>query len=116
MHHSLIAALRVILRPNSAFAEIRDNDERYFVWSIGVYILGTILLAVITAPLNNPALESWEAVALSAVVAIPAGIIFPAVIYLVGRRLGGNASWRKVFSVVFYAHVYIVPPFVVLLA
>ena len=116
MHPCLNMALRVMVQPNSAFAEIRDNDQRYFAWSVGIYVLGAVLWAVITVPLNDPASGYWEAGALSTAVSIPSGIIAIAVIYLVGRRLGGNASWRKVFSVIFYAHIYAVPMFVVLMA
>ena len=109
-------ALRVMIRPNSAFTEIRDNDRRYFAWSVGIYVLGVVLLSVITVPLDDPASGYWEAGALSTVVFIPSGIISIAMIYLVGRWLGGNASWKKVFSAIFYAYVYAIPMFVVLMA
>ena len=116
MHPCLNMALRVMIQPNSAFTEIRDNDQKYFAWSVGIYVLGAVLWAVITVPLDDPASGYWEAAVLSTVVSIPSGIISIAVIYLVGRRLGGNASWRKVFSAIFYAHVYAIPMFVVLMA
>lgn len=111
MLSGLGVALRVMTAPNSAFAQIRDNDGRYFAWSVGVFVLGSLLGSILFAPLD-PASEEWEGAVLFAGVNLLTGMIFPAVIYLVGRRFGGNESWRKVFSVIFYTYVLIFPAFV----
>jgi hypothetical protein len=102
--------LRVMVRPNSAFTEIRDNDQRYFAWSVGIYI-GLVLLSVYVG-LYYAVGEYVEDKALSIVVAISSDIIFLALIYLFGRVFSGNTSWRKVFSTIFYAHV--IPMFVLI--
>lgn len=105
MPSGLGMALRVMAAPNSAFARIRDNDGRYFVWSAGIFALGCALSTVAYAAIVGGVAALWAAHALLG------GVISTALIYLVGRRLGGNGSWRKVFAAVFYAHVYMVPLF-----
>ncbi|MDH3765291.1 MAG: hypothetical protein OER82_05725 [Nitrosopumilus sp.] len=42
--------LRIITAPNSAFAQIRDNEEKYFVQSIGVFVLSSVLSVLILLP------------------------------------------------------------------
>ena len=37
-------ALRVITAPNSAFAQIRDNDGAYFVWSVCIFVFSSFLV------------------------------------------------------------------------
>ena len=53
----------------------------------------------------DPALGYWETVARYVGIDLLTGTVFAAVIYLVGRRLGGNGMWRTVFSAVFYTSV-----------
>ena len=112
MHPCLNMILRVMIRPNSAFTEIRDNDQRYFAWSVGIYV-GVVLLTVYVV-LNYTFSEYGEDKVLSTVVAISSDIIFLALIYLFRRVFSGNASWRKFFSTVFYSHVFVIPMFVLM--
>ena len=97
-------ALRVMASPNSAFAQIRDSDGGYFVWSAGIFAFACVLWSITSIPSDNNGLT-----ALWAVNALVGGVISTAVIYLVGKQLGGSGSWKAVFSVVFYAHAYMVP-------
>ena len=97
-------ALRVIVAPNSAFAHIRDSDGGYFAWSVGISMLASVLWSGSLA-LLDPALGYWEAVARYVGMDLLTATVFAAVIYLVGRRLGGNGMWRTVFSAVFYTSV-----------
>ncbi len=97
-------ALRVITAPNSAFAHIRDSGGTYFAWSVGIFVLASVLWSVSFASLDAD-LEYWETVALYVGTDLLSGVVFGAVIYLVGRQLGGNGMWRTVFSAVFYTGV-----------
>lgn len=97
-------ALRVITAPNSAFAHIRDSDGTYFAWSVGIFVLASVLWSVSFASLDAD-LEYWETAALYVGTDLLSGVVFGAVIYLVGRQLGGNGMWRTVFSAVFYTGV-----------
>ncbi len=115
MHPCLNMILRVMVRPNSAFTEIRDNDQRYFAWSVGIYV-GFVLLTVYAVLLYDAVGEYGEDKALSIVVTISSDIIFIALIYLFGKVFSGNKSWRKVFSTIFYSHVFVIPMFVILMA
>ena len=115
MHPCLNMILRVMVRPNSAFTEIRDNDQRYFAWSVGIYV-GFVLLTVYAVLLYDAVGEYGEDKALSIVVTISSNIIFIALIYLFGKVFSGNTSWRKVFSTIFYSHVFVIPMFVILMA
>ena len=56
-------ALRVITAPNSAFAHIRDSDGAYFAWSVGIFVLASVLWSVSFASLDAD-LEYWETAAL----------------------------------------------------
>ncbi len=104
MPSGLGMALRVMTSPNSAFARIRD-DGGYFAWSAGIFALGCALSTIAYATIVGGVAALWAAHALLG------GAISAVVMYLVGRQLGGNGSWRKVISAVFYAHVYAVPLF-----
>lgn len=113
MISGLDVALRVITAPNSAFAHIRDNDGAYFRWAVCIFVLASILTPIASAALY-PALLQWENALMKVWLGLLGGTASTALIYLMGRVLGGNGSWRKVFSVVFYTNVIAFPPLVVL--
>ena len=101
-------ALRVITAPNSAFAQIRDNDGAYFVWSVCIFVITWFPMTIVLYMLypNAPSLEdAFQQAGLGML----GGVAITALIYLVGRLLGGNGSWRKVFAVVFYTNVMVFP-------
>ena len=100
MYSGLGMALRVMIAPRSAFVHIRDNDDKYLAYSVGIMVLGGVLRGVASGPDSL----IWTTVSHPF-----APIALATFAYLVGRRLGGNASRRKVFSVVFYAQVWVVP-------
>lgn len=108
-------AWRVIIAPNSAFAQIRDNHEEYFAWSVGIFVLGSILWSIAFVILD-PAAEEWMGVATDIGGGVLASIVFAVVVYLVGKQLGGARNWRKVFSAVFYTDVLAFPMFAVFMA
>ena len=124
--------LRVITAPNSAFAQIRDNEERYFVSSIVVFLVASIIgllvmIPFIMMPLDDAYYEAfdendvdvdipvdWSDVVLFVGIEIIAGIITTALFYFIGKKIGGNPNWKKVFSVMFYANVPVIPTMIVL--
>ena len=84
--------------------QMRDSDGGYFAWSAGIFAFACVLWSI-----TSVSSDVGGGVALWAARTMLGGVISTAVIYLVGRQLGGNGSWKAVFSVVFYAHVYMAP-------
>ena len=109
MLNELAMVYQVVMRPNSTFATFRDNDRRYFLPSIVVMLLASIVYTGLD--LATPEFAGQQT---GVVVTIPGSAIWGSVIaagtiYLIGRVLGGNKSWRKVFTVIFYAEIIWVP-------
>ena len=42
------------------------------------------------------------------------GFAFAALLYFIGKKLGGNKDWKKIFSVIFHAYIHTVPFLVVI--
>lgn len=108
MLSGLDAAIRLVTAPNSAFAQIRDNYERYFAWSVGIFV-SSIFLSNALFALLDPDLADTGGFVLDVGAGLLAGIVFTAAAYLLGRLLGGNRNWRAVFSVLFYTNVLAFP-------
>ena len=101
--------LRVIVAPNSAFAEIRDNADRYFPWSLGIVVFVGILSTIGDPWALFEVFEYTSGMAAVIAVYIATFFAFTAVIYLIGRLLGGNRNWKQVFSVISYAEIIWIP-------
>ena len=117
----------MITSPNATFAKIRDNDEKYFASSVGIFLIASIvgllvLLPFVMIPLDQAYYEAfeeneidvdfpvgWPDAIFYVGVSIITGIISNVLFYFIGKNLGGNKSWKKVFSVVFYAYVPAIP-------
>ena len=124
--------LRVITAPNSAFSQIRDNHEKYFAQSIGLLIFTSLLGVLVMLPfLMMPLDESYferlddtedlrnlptegTDVIFSVGLAILNGLIGAVLIFFIGKKLGGNADWKKVFSVLFHTHVVAIPMIIII--
>ena len=124
--------LRVITSPNSAFSQIRDNHEKYFVQSIGLLIFSSVLgilivLPFVTMPLDDAYFESIDNtenmnslpsgetdVIWSVGLSILNGFISAVLFYFIGKKLGGDANWKKVFSVIFHTNVVAIPMIIIL--
>lgn len=124
--------LRVITAPNSAFSQIRDNHEKYFAQSIGLLIFTSLLgilvmLPFIMMPLDESYFERLDDtedlrnlptegtdVIFSVGLAILHGLIAAVLIFFIGKKLGGNADWKKVFSVLFHTHVVAIPMIIII--
>jgi len=115
--------------PNSAFAQIRDNEEKYFVQSIGLLILTSVLSALVLLPFimiplddayfegvdNTDLLTDESDLILTVGVSILKGVVSVAMFYFIGKKIGGNTNWKKVFSVIFYTHVPVIPMMMMIL-
>ena len=124
--------LRVITAPNSAFAQIRNNEEKYFTSSIVVFLFASVISLLIMAPFvmiplnaayyetfeeNNVDVDipvNWTDAILFVGISIISGIISNVLFYFIGKKLGGNTNWKKVFSVLFYAYVPVIPMTVIM--
>jgi len=124
--------LRVITSPNSAFSQIRDNHEKYFVQSIGLLIFSSVLgilivLPFVTMPLDDAYFENIDNtgnmnsipsgetdVIWSVGLSILNGFISAVLFYFIGKKLGGDANWKKVFSVIFHTNAVAIPMIIVL--
>lgn len=109
MLNDLALALQVITRPNQTFATLRDNDHQYFLPSIAL----VLLLSAVYAGLDSaaPPIAGQQATNAAASFGLTIiGIVASAgTLYIIGKALGGNKSWRKVFTVIFYAEVVGIP-------
>jgi len=113
--------LRVITSPNSAFAQIRDNEGKYFTQSVALLIAGSVLSALVILPfVMSPLSDAYfevdadlptEGVDVILVIAVGflKGIVSFVALYFIGKKLGGNTSWKKVFSVIFHTYVPLIP-------
>ena len=120
--------LRIISSPNSAFVQIRDNEEKYFLQSIGIFVLASVLsvlimLPFVMIPLDERYFEGVDAATFSSdeldpvlfvAISLLSVFISTVLLYFIGKKLGGNTNWKKVFSVFFHANVPTIPMSVVL--
>ena len=109
MLDKLEMASQVIMRPNSAFATLRDDDHLYFRPSIVVLLLTSIVGAGLGSTM--PAITGQPT--MNAVVVFGLTVLWvvanACTVYLIGRALGGNKSWRKVLTVLFYMSIIWIP-------
>ena len=125
---SLDIILRVLISPTSAFAEIRDNENKYFVQSIGILVFTSVFGMIISIPfllipfdqnyiqgVDDYGFPNTELdVILFIAIDIVTGVASAALLYFIGKKLGGNQNWKKVFSVIFHVYVHVIPFFVVI--
>ena len=123
LYFDLNVVLRVITSPNSAFAEIRDNEEKYFAQSIGILIVVSLLTVLVIVPFliipfDDVYLEEFDNflfgidnvdIVLSVISSIITGFVSAALSYFIGKKIGGNKNWKKVFSVVLHTNVIVFP-------
>ncbi|WP_316505790.1 YIP1 family protein [Nitrosopumilus sp.] len=117
--------------PNAAFAEIRDNEEKYLAQSIGILVFSMALVGLIFVPIYlmvEPQLEGEitddddisaitelresfrpGTIAIDLVMSLAAEVIFIVILFLLGKNLGGNTNWKKVFSVISHSYVIYLP-------
>ena len=130
MSFDLNVILRVITSPTSAFEQIRDNEEKYFAQSIGLLVLTSVLSALVILPfvmipindvyfedVGNEDLPSENIhLMLAIVVGFIKGLVSFASVYLIGKKIGGNKDWKKVFGVLFHTYVPAIPMMIIISA
>ena len=120
--------LRVITAPNSAFAQVRDNEEKYFAQSIGLLVFTSILGALLLVPFimiplddlyfegvddDNFPTDNTDVILFVGINTLN-GLFSAVLFYFIGKNIGGNTNWKKVFSVIFHTHVPLIPMSVIL--
>ncbi len=110
MMEGLKMVMVVMTRPNSAFAAIRDNDHRYFWWSVGIFGLAAVVTGTFRLLAPQPFFSDTDPLHITQdiVYAVLTGLASVTVTYMAGRMWSGNLYWRKVFSAVFYTHIPII--------
>ena len=107
--------LLVIVRPNSAFATIRDNADRYFWWSVIVfglsYVVFTICGHLVYSELSYLGM-SPPIMTVTYIILYVLG--FVTLVYIIGKVWGGNQCWKKVFTVMFYKNVALILVFTIM--
>ena len=120
--------LHIITSPNSAFAQIRDNEEKYFVQSIGIFVLSSVLsvlmlLPFVMIPFDDVYFEGADDATLPSdqldpilfiAISLLSVLVSTVLLYFIGKKIGGNTNWKKVFAVFFHANVPTIPMSVVL--
>ena len=107
--------LQVITSPNSAFSQIRDNEEKYFAQSIALLIISSILgglavLPFVMMPLDDVYFEfegtenidntfplEDSAVGLSVVSTLLSGFVSAILYYFIGKSLTEIQIGRRFF-------------------
>ena len=116
------------MSPNSAFVQIRDNEEKYLPQSIGILIVSSILSAFVILPfvmipisdayfeeVDDASLPTEGAdMALTAGVGFLKGMVSFVALYFIGKKLGGNTNWKKIFSVFFHTYVPVIPMMIII--
>ena len=121
----------VMVRPTRTFEHIRDFDHYYLpraaCVTATVLILGSVagaerLRAEITEHTSNyiTYAESLSGLAGTATLGVPlpafiglgvlVEVCFLTLAWYVGKRMGGNANWRKVFAVLMYTNAALLAP------
>ena len=125
---NLNVILGIITSPNETFKHIRDNEEKYFVQSVGLLVIASLLsifimIPFVIMPLDDAYFEEVDNVSIPAdnfdvllflIQGIVGGFVFAILLYFIGKKLGGNSNWKKVFSVFFHTYVPAMPMSVII--
>ena len=125
---NLNVILGIITSPNETFKHIRENEEKYFVQSVGLLIVASLLsifimIPFVIMPLDDAYFEEVDNVSIPAdnfdvllflVQGIVGGFVFAILLYFIGKKLGGNSNWKKVFSVFFHTYVPAIPTSIII--
>ena len=115
--HTMWDALRtiadVMVLPTRTFEHIRDFDHYYLPRA--AYVTATVLILGIVAgaeSLSGSVVTATLGVPLPALMGLGVlvEVCFLTLAYYVGKRMGGNANWRKVFAVLMYTNAVLLAP------
>lgn len=94
--------LLVIVRPNSAFATIRDNADRYFWWSLGGFGLITIVYYTMTFLSRGAVINDGSSVLAYILALSPPFLCLLIISWLISRQENGIGHWKVAFSTLGY--------------
>ena len=96
---------QVIVRPNTAFAIIRDSYPVYFRTSIYLMLSCIVVTTLADIPLL-PEMGNLRYLLIETITfSLGGGIAAAVFTYYTSRWWGGSRNWKQVFSVMFYAYV-----------
>ncbi len=103
--------VKILSKPNSAFEEISVNSRYYFIPAVIIFAIA-IGFDLYTALVDSPPIMTDSNYALYAVMslieAVSAPLLAIAVVFYVGRVLGGTKSFKKTFSILSWCFIPII--------
>ncbi len=108
MQNAVLALYGIIVRPGTTLCRISDNPGMYLVPSVVVFATTTVALAVLFPsdyagyPMND---ITWDGTIYALIINSVLGMLPIMGIFWVGRRWGGNRSFRRAFPVLAYCLV-----------
>ncbi len=98
--------------PNATFARLCNDPDAYLGQSIVVFLVASILGAVIAVPYEiiyeNTGELGWTPFLANMASVLASGVVSTLVVHLAGRRLGGSQNWKQTFVTLFHVHVLLV--------
>lgn len=106
---------QILKNPNSAFREISENPGHYLAFSVALFVISAVL-SFYSSYVNHVAVivegagYEWSAAvyAIESVRVVASGLLPFAVIFYVGKRLGGTPSFKRIFSVLSYCLIPVI--------
>ena len=108
MQNAVLALYGIIVRPGTTLCRISDNPGMYLVPSVVVFATTTVALAVLFPsdyagyPMND---ITWDGTIYALIINSVLGMLPIMGIFWVGRRWGGNRSFRRAFPALVYCLV-----------
>ena len=110
---SIKAVVDSIVRPNTCFADISENERCYFTSSVIIFALAAVSASLSSAlngwywNLNGQNYLDFSAMPflLSTTHTALQNIVLIAAIFLIGKKLGGTTRFKKIFSMISYCLV-----------
>ena len=103
----------VMVRPTRTFEHIRDFD-RYYLPRAACVTATVLILGIVAGAESLSGLVGTATLGTPLPAFMGLGVLievcFLTLAWYVGKRMGGNANWRKVFAVIMYANAVLLAP------
>ena len=113
---SINAVIDSIIKPNTCFANVSENTKYYVTTSVVIFLIAgasTILSTVLNTSYWNHDGQSYldfsvMSLLLSVIHNVLRNFVLIVAIFFVGRKLGGDATFKKTFSVLSYCLIPVI--------